>query len=297
MLISQKIPSVSVIMSVKNAGHCLEKSIESMLNQTLESFEFLIVDDASSDNTPKILSHYASIDNRIKIFRNNVSKGLPRNLNKLIKNSKADFIARMDADDISKNNRLETQLSFINKNKDYDICFADVDIILNSEKKLCRKWSPKSVKTCITLLPFINYFVHPTAFIRKKIFYEKGFYNENYFKAQDWELWQRYVNNGVRFGKVNEVLLNYRLSINSSSANLSSSSKHGEDYFRAIILIRNRQKLRSLKLISRIPNRLIFKYAINLIMPQKLFQILLIVNARFNKNSAAQILRRQDTID
>ena len=110
-----KNPTVSVIMSVYNGAEYLKEAIESILNQTFEDFEFLIMDDGSQDKSPEILNFYAGKDKRIKLFRQE-NKGLTKSLNILINLAQGQFIARMDADDISLPERLEEQTKYIIKN-------------------------------------------------------------------------------------------------------------------------------------------------------------------------------------
>lgn len=288
-------PVVSVIMAVRDADPWLENSLESILSQTLMHFEFLIIDDGSNDRSAEMLKKFESKDSRIKVYYNDVPKGLPANLNFLIKKAKGSFIARMDADDISHHNRLESQLVFMEENKHIGLCFSDVNIILDNGDFLCKKWSPNNIWTYHFMMPYINYFTHPTAFVRREAYLNDGLYNESYLKGQDWNLWQQMHRRGIKFGVVHETLLDYRLSIVSNSASLSTSSSHGLDYFKSITLIRNRNKFESLKFINKIPKKLLFKYALNLFIPQVVIQLAIIINAKFNKNSAANKLLNQDS--
>ena len=295
VLNEQKNPIVSVIMSARDADAWLAASLKSILEQTFQSFEFLIMNDASNDQTAKILEEFQCYDSRIKVYTNNSPKGLPGNLNFLIKEAKGDYIARMDADDISHPERLEVQLAFMKNNEHIGLCFCEVNIILDEGDFLCRKWSPRSAKTALFMLPFLNYFVHPTAFVKRQVYVEHGLYNEIFLKAQDWELWQRFLKKGVGFGIVPKVLFDYRLRLNSSSASLSSSSRYGSDYFKAIVLIRNRHKLASIKLISKIPKKMLLRYIVNFFVPQVVFHFAVIINSKFNNTSAAKTLLRQNT--
>ena len=109
-------PKVSVVMCVHNGERYLYEALESVLNQTFEDFEFIIVDDASADNTPAILKEYAAQDGRIRLMRNAHNLGLTRSLNKALRLAKGEYIARQDADDISLPQRLEKQVEFLNSN-------------------------------------------------------------------------------------------------------------------------------------------------------------------------------------
>ncbi len=109
-------PLVSIIMSVHNGEPSLSKSINSITIQTYENMEILIMDDGSTDNSNKILEESANSDKRIKVFQNTENIGLTKSLNLLIEETKGDFIARQDADDISNQYRIEKQLDFMKIN-------------------------------------------------------------------------------------------------------------------------------------------------------------------------------------
>ena len=287
-------PAISVIMAARDSAAWLAEAVESILGQSLECFEFLIVDDASSDRTAEILNGFERADPRVRVYTNSSPRGLPRNLNFLINEARGEYIARMDADDLSHPERLKTQLAFMRQNAHLGLCFCEANIILEGGDFLCRKWSPSSVKTALFLLPFLNYFVHPTAFVKRSVYTEGGLYNENFLKGQDWELWRRIHKKGIGFGLLPSVLFDYRLRLDSSSASLSSSSEHGLNYFKAIALIRNRCKLKSIKLAGIIPKKMLLRYVVNLLVPQVLFHLAVIINSKFNGNSAARKLLSQD---
>ena len=122
-------PLVSVIMSVYNGEKYLSKAIESILNQSYRNFEFIIVDDASTDSSLEIINEYLKIDNRIIILSNNVNIGLGSSLNKAIQFSSGEFIARMDSDDISIPDRLEKQINYLLEHKNIHILGGDQIII------------------------------------------------------------------------------------------------------------------------------------------------------------------------
>lgn len=108
-------PKVSVVMSVYNGEKYLPETIDSILNQTFKDFEFIIINDGSTDKTAKILTSYD--DPRIRIF-NQENMGLTKSLNRAISLAKGEYIARMDADDISYPERLKKQVDYLNKNPD-----------------------------------------------------------------------------------------------------------------------------------------------------------------------------------
>ncbi len=109
-------PKISVVMASRNGERFIKEAIDSILGQTFGDFEFLIVDDGSTDLTPIIIDEYAKRDQRIKIITNSQCLGLTKSLNIAIKQAKSEFIARMDDDDICLKNRLEKQYDFVRKN-------------------------------------------------------------------------------------------------------------------------------------------------------------------------------------
>ena len=111
---------VSVIMPVYNGEKFISQAIESILNQTFVDFEFIIINDGSNDKTEKIIAKYK--DKRIKYFKFTKNKGLVYSLNFCLKKSKGEFIARMDADDISMPDRFTKQVKFLDKNESVVMC-------------------------------------------------------------------------------------------------------------------------------------------------------------------------------
>ena len=112
---------LSVIMPVFNGERYLTDSINSILNQSFKNFEFIIINDCSTDKTNDILNEYKSLDSRVLVINNIKNKGIAYSLNEAIKISKSDLIVRMDADDISLPNRLKKQLDYMNQNPDIAI--------------------------------------------------------------------------------------------------------------------------------------------------------------------------------
>ena len=128
---------ISIIMSVYNDEKYLSESIESILNQTYKNYEFIILNDGSTDNSKNIIVKYKKIDSRI-IFIDGIKEGLTKKLNKGIKISTGNFIARQDSDDISHENRLESQINFFKINQDYALCATFAEII-NEKNKIIKR--------------------------------------------------------------------------------------------------------------------------------------------------------------
>lgn len=194
-------PRISVIMSVYNSAPFLREAVESILNQTYTNFEFLITDDNSNDESLSILESYD--DDRIIIIRNNFNIGLTKNLNKLIRLAKGEFIARMDADDISLPMRFDKQIEFFQENHDIVLCGTQI-CDLGTKKKSDYPTNPDEIK--FDLL-WTNPIAHPTVMWRRQYFKKTNMlYDENYKSAQDYELWSRVAVLG-RIANLKEILL------------------------------------------------------------------------------------------
>jgi len=200
-------PLVSVVLSVYNGEKYLDEAIESILNQSYENFEFIIIDDGSSDKSLEIIHSYK--DKRIIVISRE-NRGLVSSLNEGIEVAKGVYIARMDADDISLATRLEEQVIFMEKNLDVGIC--GTGIIGFGEDIKEKPWLLSSAdKTIKTELLFSSCFAHPTVMIRRELIVKnKLFYNEEFLHAEDFELWTRMVGY-AKFANVKRALLKYRI--------------------------------------------------------------------------------------
>ena len=209
-------PLVSVIMSVFNGEQFLQKAIESILSQTYSNWEFIILDDASNEATQRILNPFKA-DSRFKIIRHEVNRGLTKNLNYAIELSRGEFIARMDADDISLPTRFEEQVNFLRKHTHTVAVFGTVELI-DEEGDSNGFWEDDikaiTYQKIKSRLPFSNCVAHPTVMIRKDIL-QQYMYNEEQVHSQDWDLWLRMVSDGRIIEKINNTVLLYRIHKNS----------------------------------------------------------------------------------
>ncbi len=201
---------ISVIMSCYNEESKVTQAVESIINQTFRQFEFIIVNDGSTDKTHEILEGFESTDNRIKLIHNPRNIGLAASLNIGIEQSKAQFIARMDADDIALPERLEKQYEFMLNHSQIDILGTAI-FIRNTKRK------HSEVKTCpqyhsqITERVFKKPLVfHPTVMIRRRVFENYGTYDPALKWAEDADLWYR-IYDRVHFHNLQEPLLYYSL--------------------------------------------------------------------------------------
>ena len=227
-------PLVSVIMSVYNGELFLQKAVDSILNQTYSSIQFIIVDDDSNEATKNIL--HSIQDNRVEIIYNKSNLGLTANLNKSLLQCKGNYIARMDADDISLPDRILKQVLFLEQNQTIAGTAGWIDLI-NEDDKNIGNWADdrnyNTARELKTILPKKNVIAHPTIMLRSGIM-QKYKYNEAQKHSQDWDLWLRLFADDLVIEKMKEVVLLYRVHSNSithENKNKGSFKKKNETYF------------------------------------------------------------------
>lgn len=191
-------PDVTVLMPVYNGCQngkedYLRKAIESILDQTYTNFEFVIVDDGSSDNTPSVLNHYQQLDARIKLFRNDSNQKIVKALNKGLSVSTAPLIARQDADDMSTVTRLAIQKDFLDNRPETALCGTGMYVINHEGKLEFESNHPCSSDQIRSGLKSGCMFVHGSVFFRKQAILDAGGYSEdpNVEYAEDYDLWVR----------------------------------------------------------------------------------------------------------
>ena len=173
-------------MSVYNGEQHLRESMESIFNQTFTDFEFIIVNDGSTDASLEIIESYD--DSRIRIMNNEENIGLTKSLNKAIKKARGKYIARQDADDISLPNRLELQLEYLEKHPDVALLGTGIYVIDEKGDKIEKRiMHPNPKKSLLKG----NRFIHGSVMFRKSVIDELGAYNETLRYSQDYELWLR----------------------------------------------------------------------------------------------------------
>jgi len=200
-----KNPIISVVMSVYNAEKYLDEAIQSILTQTYKDFEFIIINDGSTDKSLKIIEKYKNQDERILLISRE-NKGLIASLNEGIEKARGEYIARMDADDISLPSRFEEQIEYM-RNENLDICGTSIQLF--NENKLYKIWNyPRNNNDIKFILMFMSAFAHPTVIIKRDIFNNIKY--EDYKHAEDYKLWCDIAAYGYRMGNVDKVLLKYR---------------------------------------------------------------------------------------
>ena len=201
-------PEVTVLMPVFNGARYLRVAIESILQQTFTDFEFLVIDDGSTDNSPEIVSSYN--DARIRLVRRGKNIGLIATLNEGLELARGDLVARMDADDISYPDRLEKQLAVMRENPRLVLLGSDVDIIDENGTLISYEPKPVGDKGLKLILSVICAIAHPTVIFRKEPVLKVGGYAEAFHYAEDYDLWTRLTQEG-EFCNLPFSLLKYRI--------------------------------------------------------------------------------------
>ena len=201
-------------MAVYNGEKYLAEAIESILGQTFRDFEFIIVDDGSTDRTADILDAYARTDNRIKILRNSTNKGPAASRNRGIGASVGRYLALMDADDICLAERLAIQTDFLDRNQAVYIVGSwalKIDPFGNPLEPWCL---PKQDRLIRWHILFRNsmIFCNPSVIMRRDIFRIAGLYNESILYYDDLDLWTRiFFHQDLKLSNISKVLINYRV--------------------------------------------------------------------------------------
>lgn len=205
-------PEISVIMSVYNGANCVQKAVRSIQNQTFQDWEFIICDDASTDDTYKTLLEISEQDSRVVVLHNNDNKRLAYSLNKAFQVSKGKYIARMDDDDESLPERFEMQLKYLNEHEDIDfvgcrtIGYDGTNDISSSKHKEfpCKEdffWSTP--------------FAHPTIMFRREALERVGGYRiaKETVRSQDFDLFARMYAAGLKGANIQKPLFKYYINL------------------------------------------------------------------------------------
>jgi len=206
-------PKVSIILPFFNADETIERAIQSIANQSFTDFECIMIDNNSTDGSRLIAANYERLDNRFKLI-NEVKQGVMFASNKGWEVSKGKYIARMDADDWAHPQKLSLQNDFLDHNPEFGAVATQVKHISHSENTggMARfvEWSNSIstysdiIKNQFIELPIVN----PTVMWRRETAMQNGMYLYGDF-PEDYEMWLRWLSNGVKIHKLNEVLLNW----------------------------------------------------------------------------------------
>ena len=204
-------PLVSIVMPVYNGELYLKEAIDSILAQTFTNFEFIIINDGSTDHSDDIINSYH--DDRI-VYINQENGGIGAALRNGCNKAKGQYIARMDCDDIASPERLEKQFHFLETNHDYVLVGSAVNYI-NEKSEFINRSIPYITDFDIKHnLKFGATIAHPTVFFRAKAYHQTHGYNKDIRVLEDYVLWLDMKNHG-KFHNLHHPLLNYRITNNS----------------------------------------------------------------------------------
>ncbi|MBM3856795.1 MAG: glycosyltransferase [Verrucomicrobia bacterium] len=202
-------PAITILMTVFNAESYLAVSIESIQRQTFSDWEFIIVDDASTDRSLAIAESYAEKDLRIKIIRNAINKGQTRCLNQGLVEARGSLVARQDADDLSHLQRLEKQWKRFQQEPTL-VLLGTCGLMINQEDDLIGILDkPLTHEVICWSAAIANPFLHTSVMFRADVVRALGDYDEDYQIAQDYDLWARIMGR-YRVANLPERLISYR---------------------------------------------------------------------------------------
>lgn len=195
---------ISIILPTYNGAKYIEKSIESIRNQTYQKFELIIVDDASTDKTPEIVDKYAEIDFRIKVIHNPKNCRLPKSLNIGFSNAKGKYFTWTSDDNIYKEDAFEKMLNVFNRNPQIDLVYADMTLINERGRETGRRIgkNPDAI--------YQGNFIGACFLYRKEVHFALGGYKEEWFLMEDYDFWIRAYEYPFHFYYLPENLYYYR---------------------------------------------------------------------------------------
>lgn len=207
-------PSISVVIPAYNHEKFIKETIESILNQTFEDFELIIIDDRSTDKTAQLIKEFS--DKRIRFYENDENKGIFHNRSLGVNLAKGKYIALLDSDDLMYPNRLQVQYDFLEKNSDTHYCGSLGTLIDDNSVEIGEL--NKVTGTLNATLLFANQIINPAVMFRRSILEKVGGY-ENFSPAEDYHYTLKVVFNNLKIVNLNERLVKYRVHSYNTSSN------------------------------------------------------------------------------
>mgnify|MGYP003601865302 CR=1 FL=1 len=255
---------ISIGIPFYNAEKYLEDAICSVLAQTHQYWELILIDDGSSDSSLEIASKYARNDERIRIMSDGENKKLPYRLNQIINQAKYDYIARMDADDLMSNDRLEKQLYVLENNKEIDFVTTGCFTIGKNNELTGVKLGRNYQMNAEMILGGLTNLLHASLLARKS-WYLRNKYNKDIVQAEDFDLWlQAAKNNDLKYIVIEEPLYWYRVVenvtiekiVNGYNAQINIISNNYNGFISSISKDKIVNRFRLKKIIAKTLNRM-----------------------------------------
>ena len=246
-------PTVSVVMPAFNAAEFLDEAVCSILDQTFRDFEFIMIDDGSTDDTARILQKYAKADSRLRVF-SQANEGMIPALNRGCRLARGRYIARMDADDISLPHRIERQIKYLERHPEIGILGTWASRIDGNGCVVgdwCLSPNPKVLKwshffhVCV---------VHPTVLMRREVLEKLNFYRPDAIHAEDRDLWLR-ASAITDFSNLPEILLKYRVWSKGTSRRLRQEYRETQINLLALFLSEYLKSDVSIEAVARLQGR------------------------------------------
>lgn len=206
-------PLVSVVMPVFNGARFLREAIDSVRAQTYARWELVVIDDASTDESPSILARYAAEDARIRVFRQPQNQGIVAARNRAFREARpsSTYFAVLDADDVALPHRLHMQVAFLEAHPDHALVGGHTVIIDESGQEVGLRRYPVSYEAICDVIARYNPLAQPTVTIRRSVLDEVGVYDPHFVRCQDYDLWLR-IASRHKIANLDEVTLQYRVS-------------------------------------------------------------------------------------
>ena len=202
-------PEISVLMSVYNGIPFLKESIESILSQTFTNFEFIIIDDCSSDNSLSTIKNYAQNDNRIIYIENAKRLQLTKSLNIGMQVATGKYIARQDADDISLPNRFQSQIDYMKTNIKVGVLGTSAEYINEKDETILISRRPTNKAFLKWKLLFGNPLIHSSVMFNSELVRSLGGYDPKLVRSQDYALWSKF-SNITDISQLPDILIKHR---------------------------------------------------------------------------------------
>lgn len=202
------VAAVDILMPVYNSERYITQSINSVLAQSFSDWRLIIVDDLSTDSTQQIVLSYAATDPRIVVLTGE-HRGIAAAINLALEEVTAEFVARLDGDDIATKNRLAVQYEFLQSHRDVVVVGSNAILIDEQGKPLKRRTSPSGWKKIHNILKTRNCICHPATMIRTSALRQIGGYRDKFRTSQDYDLWLRISELG-KIENISQDLLLYR---------------------------------------------------------------------------------------
>ena len=200
---------VSIGIPFYNAEEYFYHAIESVVKQSYQDWELILVDDGSTDSSLKIAENFSKKDNRIRVISDGLNKKLPYRLNQIIDESKGEYIARMDADDLIHPDRIKIQLEFLEKNNNFDLVSTGV-VSINDKNQIRGIRCLENIYTDFSRVKRNYPIVHASVLARKS-WYNRNQYDISLPRSEDFELWCRTIsNNDLKIAVLPQALYYYR---------------------------------------------------------------------------------------